>query len=364
MTEPDITISQKFKNFFKMVNTRKEAEKAIIEPTPEEVQEKLKQQAMLKIQMLFDQAIQDHDAEKIEIILSRNFTMNYNQFVALCLNQADKYERLDSKIINSALYAKYNNEVKYEIDEKLMQAINSPDPLIKNGNFVHFARQVKKIWEFVGKEKELRDKDYALEFREMAVKLSDRLPSFSYGGDNLTDNFNATLKSLIRDVEERYKQHYDAVAKEARQAKMKEFNDTLNEYAIGFDNFDTIKNHIRTSLRENVKKLDSFELPASAKHIVTEITHIANEILPLTLNQKQQLDFDNVYKKRLPQVLEEYMNISPRYREKLENHNEHPDIILLESLVEIKSKIDEVFDNIQSSNHNKQKVTRQYLKTI
>ena len=196
MTEPDISISQKFKNFFKMVNSSKQVEQSI-EPTPAQQQEKLKQETVLKIQSILDQCIQDHDAEKIEIILSKNFTMTAKQFFKLSNNAADTYEKFDSKVINSVLYASHHNEVKYELAEQLMECLKARVPMLKSDKFI-------------------------------------------------------------------------------RQAKMKEFNDTLNEYAIDFDDFDTIKNNIRTSLRENVKKLDSCELS---------------------------------------QVLEEYMNISPCYRE-------------------------------------------------
>jgi len=84
----------------------------------------------------------------------------------------------------------------------------------------------------------------------------------------------------------------------------------------------------------------------------------------LTLNEKQKLEFDNLYQKRLPQVLEEYVSISPRYKDMLKHHNESPEVILIDCLSEIKNKVHTLFETLQEDNLNKQKITRQYLKSI
>ena len=68
-----------------------------------------------------------------------------------------------------------------------------------------------------------------------------------------------------------------------------------------------------------------------ATKAIYEIRTNYKDIDKTKLSMSQNLELTNFYKKRLPQVVEEYITISPRYKEKLKQHNENPDALLSSS---------------------------------
>jgi hypothetical protein len=132
-----------------------------------------------------------------------------------------------------------------------------------------------------------------------------------------------------------------------------QFLNELDSYSLVFNNFEKVKENMTVGMLDNIKKFSEVDLPLDAQAKMREITDIANEIGPNTLSVEQTLEFNNIYKKRFSQVLEEYVSISPRYREKLKNHDENPDVLLLESLDDIKNKLDSLFEVVQHNKHTR-----------
>lgn len=141
-------------------------------------------------------------------------------------------------------------------------------------------------------------------------------------------------------------------------------NEKIDKYSLILDESDNMKSNMVSDVINNIKNFKETDLPADIKAIVDEIRAIYREITPSKLNSEQKLELNNLYNKRFPQVLEEYITVSPRYKEKLKSHNENPDTLLFESLSEIKTKINDIFESIQETNLTKMKVTHRYLKNI
>lgn len=138
----------------------------------------------------------------------------------------------------------------------------------------------------------------------------------------------------------------------------------IDKYSLILDESDNMKSNMVSDVINNIKNFKESDLPVDIKAIVDELRAVYREITPSKLNPEQKLELNNLYNKRFPQVLEEYITVSPRYKEKLKIHNENPDTLLFESLSEIKFKINAIFEIVQETHINKMKVTNRYLKNI
>lgn len=129
-----------------------------------------------------------------------------------------------------------------------------------------------------------------------------------------------------------------SIAKEDIQLKLAKYTSVLQ-------NFNSLKDDMMQDVIKNIKKFDEASLPLMATKAIYEIRTNYKDIDKTKLSMSQNLELTNFYKKRLPQVVEEYITISPRYKEKLKQHNENPDALLLDSLNEIK-KVLVIFLNL------------------
>jgi len=349
----------KFKNFLKLIKF----ERATVAPeTPVAPVKNPQDDAKTKVDALLMKAIEQRDVAKVEMILKRDFNMTDLHFYHLCHNQRDKFYQMDSNIIKPYLYKKYHRDIKYDLDERLLQYATRTEAKTDRFADLSLINNLNNAWAVIDKTKEFENKEYALEFKILIEKLEHSLRE---GSERQTvKDFSDILYPLKKDIERKYEEHFRQERLSERQADLLDFAQQLNAASGAFNNTETLKDHIKLGLRENINRLSVIEMPELAQAIVEEISHTAGELRPLQLNQKQQCDFDNLYTKRLPQILEEYINISPRYKEMLKSHNENPDTILLDSLGEIKTKIDEIFILVQEDNFKKQRVSNQYLKNM
>lgn len=111
-----------------------------------------------------------------------------------------------------------------------------------------------------------------------------------------------------------------------------------------------------------VKVLQKFEvaqLPRDIQDVVAHINKTYSDIELDMLTIDQKLEVDNMYDKRLPQLLEQYKALKPEFKKTL---LENPDTLLVESLDEINKRLHQIFVSNQTDMFNQLKVTHRYLK--
>ena len=335
----------------------------------EQANRKAKQQeAKQKLDILFNGLLNLKSEDKALMMLERGYQIDSEQAIKLM-----KSNFKDPKF-KEAILKRCESHIKGEISSTMQKIIkrletssqSSYDPDEDDDNESHernmlmgsFMSKATTVWKYTNQMNNLKDPEYALQFKDECSSLTEYLMyyhceyDYSYD-DGSEEEFVKLLESYISFIE---KEHQSTI--------LDKFSQELDSYALGFNNFETLKENMVLGMLESVKKFNEFYLPADAQKLINEITEISNEISPHTLSVKQTLEFNNLYKKRFPQILEEYVSISPRYRDKLKSHDENPDSILLESLVEIKCKLGEIFETVQESKHTRQKITHKYLKNM
>lgn len=330
----------------------------------EQANRKAKQQeAKQKLDILFNGLLSSKSEDKALMMLERGYQIDSEQAIKLM-----KSNFKDPKF-NEAILKRYESHIKGEISSTMQKIIKRLETSSqssyylderdeKNMSMSSFMSKATTVWKYTNQMSNLKDPEYALQFKDECSSLKESLiyyqceHNYNYDGCE-EEKFLELLESYISFIE---KEHQSTI--------LDKFSQELDSYALGFNNFETVKENMVLGMLESVKKFNEFYLPADAQNLINEITEISNEISPHTLSVEQTLEFNNLYKKRFSQVLEEYVSISPRYREKLKSHDENPDSILLESLVEIKSKLVEIFETVQESKHTRQKITHKYLKNM
>ena len=331
----------------------------------EQVNRKAKQQeAKQKLDILFNGLLNLKSEDKALMMLERGYQIDSEQAIRLI-----KSNFKDSKF-KEAILKRYESHIKEEISSTILvfiKRLNSSydsegdddTESYERGKLMSsFMSKATAVWKYTNQMSNLKDPEYALQFKDECSSLTEYLMyyhcdhDYSYD-DGSEEKFVKLLESYISFIE---KEHQSTI--------LDKFSQELDSYALGFNNFETVKENMVLGMLESVKKINEFYLPADAQKLINEITEISNEISPHTLSVEQTLEFNNLYKKRFSQVLEEYVSISPRYREKLKSHDENPDSILLESLVEIKGKLGEIFETVQEGKHTRQKITHKYLKNM
>lgn len=323
-----------------------------------------------KLDILFNGLLNAHDEPKALMVLDRGYQIDSDQAIRLMA-----VDFKDPKF-KEAILKRYDSHIKGEISstiDTLIKRLSTPskssyDPdefddeesYERQSSLSSFMEKAGAVWKYTNQMSNLKDPEYALQFRDQCNSLKEVFMYHHYEEDydydydgGSEENFVKLLDSYIAFIE---KEHQSTI--------LDKFSQELDSYALGFNNFETVKENMVSGMLESVKKFNEFDLPVDAQKLMNEITEVSNEISPHTLSVEQTLEFNNLYKKRFPQVLEEYVSISPRYREKLKSHDENPDNILMESLVEIKGKLDEIFDVVQGNKHTRQKVTHKYLKNM
>lgn len=126
----------------------------------------------------------------------------------------------------------------------------------------------------------------------------------------------------------------------------------------------TIKENMAHTIIEQIDKYDPKKLPVNAQNLLKEVNQLFLDIQDLKLNQQQQFNIDNLYKKRLPQIIGEYLTIPERFRKQLSAQTDNPDTLLLDSLNEIKGIINTIGQDIHQENLKTMKITNAYLKSM
>ena len=126
----------------------------------------------------------------------------------------------------------------------------------------------------------------------------------------------------------------------------------------------TMKENMAHTIIEKIDKYDPKKLPVPAQNLLREVNQIFLDIQDLKLNQEQQFNIDNIYKKRLPQIVGEYLTIPERFRKQLNNKTDNPDTLLLDSLNEIKVIINGIGHDIHEENVKTMKISNAYLKSM
>lgn len=312
------------------------------------------------ISRIVDNLIADKDEAKILIVLNKGYQLNEKQVLAIIEGS------FSSEEVKKAIIFAFESSLKEMINTALGDVVEFGNPDRKlwrtyRGNEYReyfrekislLAKKSLTIWEYVGFDPLQENDEHAIKFLDACKNVKRVINSFDEMKFSGRISFENKINKYITDIEEQKKDAID-----------EQFIKHLDKFKLAFDDFDSMKNNIVNDILKNVKNFKEHDLPVGAKEIIKDINFIHSEINYDKLSVEQNLEITNLYKNRLPQVVEEYITISPRYREKLRQHNENPDALLLDSLHEIKKGISEVFDSLQEKNVTQLKVSNQYLKT-
>lgn len=313
-----------------------------------------------EISRIVDTLIADKDEAKLLIVLNKGYQLNEEQVFAIVDGS------FNSDKVKEAVVFAFESSLKKSLTNAL-------------GNVVEFGHPDKKVWQ------NYRSEEYKDYFREKITILSKKsLTMWEHVGfDPLQEDDESAIKFLdscknVKRVinsfdemkfsgriafENKINQYITDIELQKKTAIDEQFIKHLDKFKVAFADFDSMKINIVDDILKNVKNFKERDLPNGAKEIIKEINSFHSEITSDKLSVEQNLELTNLYKKRLPQVVEEYITISPRYKEKLKQHNENPDALLLDSLNEIKNGISQVFESVQEQNVTQLKVSNQYLKT-
>lgn len=101
-------------------------------------------------------------------------------------------------------------------------------------------------------------------------------------------------------------------------------------------------------------------LPEISKNIIKDINELYSNIKK---NNAEDFDVDNLFEKRLPEVLDKYFKIAEKYRDNLKNNegNTAQDL-LIESLENIRSNFDKKWENINMQALSSLSATNKYTR--
>ena len=319
-----------------------------------------------------DALISDRDEYALASVIKKGYNLSLNQcmsFMALGVRGHTLDE--NQTVIRENIIKIYDTE----IHQKLLSDMQKIDTSLQSGwARVSKSNDVKKFWNTYksidnyfspDSEKIMYSNDkFFIEifnsFKNIKKSLDNELKKPCSGNSKEISLATHTLNYLRSDLS--YKIHYlKNIKKDVIELN---FDEKLEKYNILFEEFSNIKHSISEDVLNAINSFDEKKLPQNIKDVIFDLKSIHKEITPHKLSVEKKLEVNNLYQKRFPQVLEEYILISPRYREKLTSHDESPDKLLLESLVEIKTKINTVFEDLQETNHKKLKVSNKYLKSL
>lgn len=128
--------------------------------------------------------------------------------------------------------------------------------------------------------------------------------------------------------------------------------------------FNNLGQKMVSSLTHEFKDFSPKSLPQKAQEIFNEIKQLCLHLQNQELSSSQILEFKNLYEKKLPQVFSQYIAIPQDYREKLKKYEENPETLLLDSLDQIKIKLNEIMEQVQEMKLNEMKITNRHLKLM
>jgi len=127
---------------------------------------------------------------------------------------------------------------------------------------------------------------------------------------------------------------------------------------------DSLKNNISDEISSSIAQFDTTKLPPEAQQLLESIEASYQSMGKQNLTTLQKLDVANLYSKRLPQVVGQYAVIPEAYRKRLENDADSPDKLVVESLLQINEKMNQIVEDLFQPDIQNMKKTKQYLKTM
>lgn len=153
-----------------------------------------------------------------------------------------------------------------------------------------------------------------------------------------------------------------------------EIRNIINDYyKNGAEHTDVkplIKPLMKPTVKENLEPINNKvtehivieNLPEVPQNIIKEITELYNNIKS---NDIEDFDIDNLFEKRLPEVLDKYFKIAEKYRNKLKNNEGNTaEDLLIESLENIRSNFDKKWEDINMQALSSLSATNKYTRTF
>ena len=150
---------------------------------------------------------------------------------------------------------------------------------------------------------------------------------------------------------------------------MSEIKKIIDEYYKNGAENTTVKSAIiktpvkSVQVKHEVKQIEHIaleNLPEISKNIIKDINELYSNIKK---NNAEDFDVDNLFEKRLPEVLDKYFKIAEKYRDNLKNNegNTAQDL-LIESLENIRSNFDKKWENINMQALSSLSATNKYTR--
>lgn len=327
-----------------------------------------------EIEKTVDKIIDEENLEQMKIMLDNNYLLSWRQLKKIIFNKRKFINLID----NSKYIEIFNNELKNNFIEQINTLYSTRITNISNSYTAKASQRIEELFmmnHFLSDSNsyENKDKDYDY-FKEGVKKINfspketqnlyEKLLSFKTKKGIDVEKVKGYYKSQIHYryfwiIEEMFKiikDEYNIVTKE----KIEHLGEKYK--VLNTESNDKIKEKIIQDMENSKTNFNIDDLNKETQKIYNEIKLMFIELQKNPMDKLQELEFKNILENQFPRTLSEYMVIPRRYREQLKNNKDSPDNILMQSLIQIKSKLDEMSDLLQEQNINKMKTTQKYLK--
>ena len=107
------------------------------------------------------------------------------------------------------------------------------------------------------------------------------------------------------------------------------------------------------------------QLPQEAKNLLKNIQTQYSNLQKLSVDSENQFIVTNLLEKRIPEVLQKYISITPEYRTTLKNNEgKNAEDLMLESLTNFSNKINTIVEDINQGKVQDLSATKRYSKSI
>lgn len=312
-----------------------------------------------------DNFISDRNKDALVVFVEQGYRFNAKQALTIM----KEYYYFSHDVIRKDIYSLYDSQFKELVSNNLQEMTDFSNLSIgKKKRILKFKECVTNnhaIFHYLSSDtlgkSVLTDNAHTIEVlnvNKALFKYLDKEYDRLRGEDNVRE-YRSTVDDCKTKVEETIKlieTIVPGISKEDIQLKLAKYTSVLQ-------NFNSLKDDMMQDIIKNIKNFDEASLPLMATKAIYEIRSNYKDIDKTKLSMSQNLELENLYKTRFPQVIEEYVTISPRYRAKLKGHNENPDDLLIESLNEIQNGIGIIFESLQEKSHDRMKITHKYLKS-
>lgn len=298
--------------------------------------------------------------QEIDIIIN---TKNHEQLAIIIENKVKlTFEQSMKIILEDFYYSRYKNPYYDCISEHKDKIINYIYKISLNIN-EELKEKNKKFPEM---------NKYSLVMENEFKKVSQFLENF--GLDIYKDNYKELSKIyiLFKQMENLFYSYENFFIRTVIDVLSPLYNELSKNNAVNLakranelkQDASNIEKNIVSGMVNKVKDFEVKQLPEEAQKILSEIKLLFNYLHSNDLVENQNIVLENLYIKRLPQVIGEYIIIPQKYKEQLKKNQENPETLLIDSLNEIKNNMSQIMDSIQELNFRKMKVSNRYLKNI